>query len=51
MRFEREFTHACDSSMNRLVNVQVNLESRQYVIPDDKRRDDVRWQARVKMAS
>ncbi len=32
-------------------HTQVNLESRQYVIPDEKRRDDVRWQARVMMHS
>lgn len=31
--------------------VQVNLDSRQYVIPDDKRRDEVRWAARVMMHS
>ena len=29
----------------------MNLEARQYVIPDNKRRDNVRWQARVMMNS
>ena len=31
--------------------VLVNLEARQYVIPDEKRRDHVRWQARIMMNS
>jgi len=31
--------------------VLVNLEARQYVIPDEKRRDQVRWQARIMMNS
>ena len=35
----------------KIDRVQVNLEQRQYVVPVDKRRDDVRWQARVMMAS
>ena len=55
--FASEFARAClltraRNPCARIPNAtQVNLESRQYVIPDEKRRDDVRWQARVMMHS